>query len=234
MLNRCPGPFASVPASRRAFLKRAGNGFGMVALASLLAQDQARAERGTVVNPLAARPGHFPARAKRCIFLFMTGGPSHMDLYDPKPELNKLDGQPLPPSFGKIHSQFLENDPICLGSHRKFDKYGQAGLEMSDLIPQMHAHADDIAVIRSCVADNVIHGPESEEGVRRHDPARGDPGRRGSVLGGGPPAGALPGNPLPERPEPDHQPQALRRVLARPAAQDARPAPAGSSAPVAC
>jgi hypothetical protein len=157
--KRCPGPFASVPASRRAFLKRAGNGFGMVALASLLAQDQARAEGGTVVNPLAARPGHFPARAKRCIFLFMTGGPSHLDLYDPKPELNRLDGQPLPPSFGKIHSQFLENDPICLGSHRKFGKYGQSGLEMSDLIPQMHAHADDIAVIRSCVADSVIHAP---------------------------------------------------------------------------
>jgi hypothetical protein len=159
MSNRCPGPFASVPASRRAFLRRAGNGFGMVALASLLAQDQARAERGTVVNPLAASPGHFPARAKRCIFLFMTGGPSHMDLYDPKPELNKLDGQPLPPSFGKIHSQFVESDPICLGSHRKFGKYGQSGLELSDLIPQMHEHADDIAVIRSCVADSVIHAP---------------------------------------------------------------------------
>ena len=57
----------------------------------------------------------------------MTGGPSQMDLFDPKPLLNRLDGQPLPPSFGKIHSQFLENDPLCLGSHRKWGKYGQSG-----------------------------------------------------------------------------------------------------------
>ncbi len=109
--------------------------------------------------PLAAKPGHFPARAKRCIFLFMTGGPSHLDMYDPKPMLNKLDGHPLPPSFGKIHSQFLESDPLCLGSHRKFGKYGQSGMDMSDLVPHMHQHADDIAVIRSCVADSVIHAP---------------------------------------------------------------------------
>ena len=73
--------------------------------------------------------------------------------------LNKLDGQPLPPSFGKIHSQFLESDPLCLGSHRKWGQYGQSGLDMSDLVPHMHQHADDIALIRSCVADSVIHAP---------------------------------------------------------------------------
>ena len=89
----------------------------------------------------------------------MTGGPSQMDLYDPKPLLNKLDGQPLPPSFGKIHSQFLESDPLCLGSHRKWGKYGQSGMDMSDLVPHMHQHADDIALIRSCVADSVVHAP---------------------------------------------------------------------------
>ena len=77
-----------------------------------------RARRGPVspANPLAAKAGHFPAKAKRCIFLFMTGGPSQMDMFDPKPLLNRLDGQPLPPSFGKIHSQFLESDPLCLGA----------------------------------------------------------------------------------------------------------------------
>ena len=101
----------------------------------------------------------FPAKAKRCIFLFMTGGPSQMDLFDPKPLLNRLDGQPLPPSFGKIHSQFLESDPLCLGSHRKWGKYGQSGLDMSDLVPHLHRHADDIALVRSCVADSVIHAP---------------------------------------------------------------------------
>ena len=101
----------------------------------------------------------FPVKAKRCIFLFMTGGPSQIDLFDPKPLLNKLDGQPLPPSFGKIHSQFLESDPLCLGSHRQWGKYGQSGLDMSDLVPNLHRHADDIALVRSCVADSVIHAP---------------------------------------------------------------------------
>ena len=89
----------------------------------------------------------------------MTGGPSQMDLFDPKPLLNRLDSQPLPPSFGKIHSQFLEADPLCLGSHRKWGKYGQSGMDMSDLVPHLHAHADDIALIRSCYADSVIHAP---------------------------------------------------------------------------
>ena len=110
-------------------------------------------------GPLSAKAGHLPAKAKRCIFLFMTGGPSQMDLFDPKPLLNRLDSQPLPPSFGKIHSQFLEADPLCLGSHRKWGKYGQSGMDMSDLVPHLHPHADDIALIRSCYADSVIHAP---------------------------------------------------------------------------
>jgi Protein of unknown function (DUF1501) len=157
---RCPGPIGIVP-TRREFLRTAGNGFGLLGLSYLL-QKEGRAfadEPGSAKNPMAARPGHFPAKAKRCIFLFMTGGPSHLDIYDPKPLLNQLDGQPLPPSFGKIHSQFLESDPLCLGSHRQFARYGQSGMDMSDLVPHMHQHADDIALIRSCVADNVIHAP---------------------------------------------------------------------------
>ncbi|MGE3820816.1 MAG: DUF1501 domain-containing protein [Isosphaeraceae bacterium] len=160
-LDRCPGPFGTpAPLSRRQMLRTAGNGFGMLALADLLGRESRAATPSTpAANPLAARPGHFAPRAKRCIFLFMTGGPSQMDLFDPKPVLNRLDGQPLPPSFGKIHSQFLEKDPICLGSHRKFGKYGQSGMDMSDLIPHMHKHADTIAQVRSCVADNVIHAP---------------------------------------------------------------------------
>ncbi|WP_165250838.1 DUF1501 domain-containing protein [Paludisphaera soli] len=158
--NQCPGPSATPPGfdplNRRQWLKRTGNGFGLLALASLL-------ERSTKAdgsaNPLAAKAGHHPATAKRCIFLFMTGGPSQMDLFDPKPLLAKLDGQPLPPSFGKIHSQFLENDPLCLASKRKWGRYGQSGMDMSDLVPGLHKHADDIALIRSCVADSVIHAP---------------------------------------------------------------------------
>jgi hypothetical protein len=157
--RNCPGPCSAVPPinplNRREWLKRTGNGFGLLALASLLEKEARAAD----ANPLAPRAGHFPAKAKRCIFLFMTGGPSQMDLFDPKPALAKLDGQPLPPSFGKIHSQFLENDPLCLASHRKWGRYGESGMDMSDLVPNLHKHADDICLIRSCVADSVIHAP---------------------------------------------------------------------------
>ncbi len=154
--HRCPGPQPFLPRSRREFLKAVGGGFGLLGLAHLLESESRGAEPK---NPLAPKPPHFPARAKRCIFLFMVGGPSHIDTFDPKPALNALDGQPLPPSFGKVHSQFLEDDPICLGSHRKFGKYGASGLDMSDLVPHMHQHADTIALIRSCHVDSVIHAP---------------------------------------------------------------------------
>jgi hypothetical protein len=89
----------------------------------------------------------------------MVGGPSQVDLFDPKPDLTRLDGKPLPESFGRIHSQFLEGDPLCLASHRRWTPCGQSGIDMSDLIPHMHGHADDIALIRSCVADSVVHAP---------------------------------------------------------------------------
>src|SRR5579883_1721500 len=145
--RRCPGPQPFFPRSRREFLKVAGCGFGLLGLADLLGRE---AKAASSRSPLAPKPGHLPAKAKRCIFLFMTGGPSQMDLFDPKPLLNQLDGQPLPSSFGKIHSQFLESDPLCLGSHRKWGKYGQSGIDMSDLVPHLHAFADDIALIRSC------------------------------------------------------------------------------------
>ncbi len=157
--RRCPGPAAVF--TRRQFLRRSGGGFGLLALADLLARDAVALDGGQApaANPLAPKPPHFPARAKRCIFLFMVGGPSHIDMFDPKPALNALDGQPLPPSFGKVNSQFLEDDPICLGSHRKFGKYGESGMDMSDLVPHMHQHADRIALIRSCHVDSVIHAP---------------------------------------------------------------------------
>jgi hypothetical protein len=139
-------------------LRTCGAGFGLLALTDLLSRD-AVASPPAAENPLAARAGHMPARAKHCIFLFMVGGPSHIDLFDPKPALDRLDGQPLPPSFGKITSQFVENDPLCLGTHRKFGQFGQSGIAMSDLIPHMHRHADTIALVRSCVVDSVVHAP---------------------------------------------------------------------------
>src|SRR5262249_28792402 len=143
-LHRCPGPQPFLPRSRREFLKMAGCGFGLLGLADLLGRE---GRAGDSRGPLAAKTGHLPAKAKRCIFLFMTGGPSQMDLFDPKLLLNRLDSQPLPPSFGKIHSQFLEADPLCLGSHRKWGKYGQSRMDMSDLVRHLHPHADDIAQI---------------------------------------------------------------------------------------
>jgi hypothetical protein len=152
---RCPGPGSIVGSSfpsRRGFLRSVGGGFGLLGLADLLQRD-ARANASTSHKP------HFEPKAKRCIFLFMVGGPSHIDTFDPKPELNKLHGQHLPPSFGTIHSQFLESDPLCLGSTRKFRRCGQSGLWMSDLVPHMHPLADEITVIRSCAVDSVIHAP---------------------------------------------------------------------------
>jgi hypothetical protein len=145
-----------VSLSRRDFLRKSVAGFGMLGLSYLL-QSQARAAAGGEAP--AARALSHAAKAKRCIFLFMVGGPSQVDLYDPKPDLSRLDGKPLPESFGKIHSQFVEQDPLCLGSHRKWGKYGACGMDMSDLVPHMHDLADDIALIRSCWVDSVIHAP---------------------------------------------------------------------------
>lgn len=163
---RCPGPFAEagpfapVNSSRRSFLQGVGGGFGWLAAQHLLGLEGRSVADGTqLVNPLAARPGHFPGKAKRCIFLFMVGGPSQMETFDPKPALDRLDGQRLPESFGKVHSQFLENDPLCLGTTRKWHKCGQSGMDMSDLVPHMHPLADDIALVRSCVVDSVVHAP---------------------------------------------------------------------------
>ena len=153
--RKCPGPTWGQDFSRRSFLRSSGAGFGMLALADLVAREGSAAA-STLAESLVP---HFPARAKHCIFLFMVGGPSHMDMFDPKPALDRLHGQPLPPSFGKVTSQFLENDPICLRSNRKFGRYGQSGMEMSDLVPNMQIHADRIALIRSCAADSVIHAP---------------------------------------------------------------------------
>ncbi|MBM3824479.1 MAG: DUF1501 domain-containing protein [Verrucomicrobia bacterium] len=149
-----PRPVSGQGWSRRDFLTRAGHGFGALALADLL-RIEAAAPAPRRLSPQA----HFAPKAKRCIFLFMVGGPSQMDLFDPKPALDRLHGQRLPPSFGKIHSQFLESDPLCLRSTRTWGRYGQCGMDMSDLIPHMRPHADDIALLRSCVVDSVIHAP---------------------------------------------------------------------------
>src|SRR5262245_59628112 len=115
--------------TRRAFLLDAFCGFGALALVSLLRADDRRN------NPLAPKPPHRPAKAKNVIFLFMAGGPSHLETFDPKPLLNKLHGQARPAEFGEAKYQFVNKDAKLLGSARKFRKHGQSGIEVSDLFP---------------------------------------------------------------------------------------------------
>jgi len=143
--------------ARREFLRDAFCGFGSLALASLLSQEQARA------NPLAARRAPHPAKAKSVIFLFMAGGPSHIDTFDPKPLLNQLDGQKKPEEFGEAKYQFVRPNARLLGSKRTFKRYGQCGLEVSDLFPHTAQCIDDLAVIRSCHGDKVVHSAAQYE-----------------------------------------------------------------------
>ena len=137
--------------SRREMLLRSANGFGMLGLADLLA-DQAGAAPAD--NPLAQRPSQYPAKAKRLIFLFMSGGPSHVDTFDPKPKLAALNGKPLPFEMPKLVRTKTGN---LLQSPFKFKKHGHSGIEVSDLFPQVASCIDDICVIRSMVADNINH-----------------------------------------------------------------------------
>jgi hypothetical protein len=132
-----------------------------LALTWLLAREARSADK--VANPLTARKPHFKAKAKACIFMFMVGGPSQVDLFDPKPELAKHHGQPLPESFGKPVSQFTKGDTPLLASTRKFQKYGQAGVEVSDLMPHLAGCVDDIAFLRSCWCTNTVHAPAMYE-----------------------------------------------------------------------
>ncbi|MDB5351828.1 MAG: hypothetical protein JWN86_3075 [Planctomycetota bacterium] len=144
------------PSSRRNFLRQAGGGFGAVALAWMLGQERP-ALADSPANPMAPRPPHFPGKAKRVIYLFMHGGPSHLELFDPKPDLQKLAGKPLPASFGAVATRRkVEHNPL-LATKRTFAKYGQSGMEISDFLPHTANHADDLAVIRSCWADSVNH-----------------------------------------------------------------------------
>jgi hypothetical protein len=163
-MNRCGGPNGpeTRPTSRRAFLQHAGAGFGMVALSALLADEGLLAgeldERS--VNPLAPMKPHRQARAKRVIFLFMSGGPSHLDTFDPKPDLQRLQGEKLPASFGAVKTRRGVDKNRLLATKRTFKKHGQAGIEVSDLLPNLATCADDLCILRGCYGDSVTH-PES-------------------------------------------------------------------------
>jgi hypothetical protein len=158
-MNRQPPPHRPQLFSRREMLRTAGFGFGAWALLDLLGRDGVLAA-ADADNPLAAKPPPLPAHAKRVIFLFMQGGPSHIDTFDPKPLLNKMHGQPLPPSaIEGLQLQFTKKDAAILGSPQTFRKCRQSGIEIADTYPHLQRCADDLAVIRSCYHDSFNHAP---------------------------------------------------------------------------
>jgi hypothetical protein len=142
--------------NRREFLTDAFCGFGSLAFAAMLAEQEARAASSNA-NPLAPKASHFSAKAKSVIFLFMAGGPSHMETFDPKPLLNELNGQRRPKEFGDVKYQYVNDASRILGSKRTFKKYGKAGIEVSDLFPHQGSIVDELAILRSCHADMVVH-----------------------------------------------------------------------------
>lgn len=151
--------------SRRQFFTSAASGLGSLALASMLKDDGLLASTSTAdamaKNPLAPKQAHLPSKAKACIFFFMAGGPSQVDLYDPKPLLNELNGEKLPESFTKdVQFAFIQKDTAtAMASPRKFTPHGESGVEYSDLVPNIGSCADDICMIRSLHTDVFNHHP---------------------------------------------------------------------------
>ncbi|HZR19704.1 MAG TPA: DUF1501 domain-containing protein [Verrucomicrobiae bacterium] len=145
--------------TRRDFLSRCGLGLGMIGLANLLGpqllETSAAAEQISSSSPLAPRAPHFAAKAKRVIHIFANGGPSHVDTFDPKPALARLHGKPLP--MDNLATE--RRTGAAFQSPYTFRKYGQSGIEVSELFPHVAEHIDDIAVIRSMHADVPNHEP---------------------------------------------------------------------------
>jgi len=144
--------------TRREMLRTIGGGFGSLGLAGVLAQQavaDAGGSRDRAANPLAPRAPHYPARARRVIFLFMNGGPSHVDTFDPKPELSKHNGKVPPPSLNKGRGA----GRLLMGSPFQFAKHGKSGIEVSELFPEVAACVDDLCVVRSMATDIPNHEP---------------------------------------------------------------------------
>src|SRR5436305_777965 len=144
--------FLPAPLSRRDMLLRCANGFGAVALASLLGDPAYGATPGK--DPLAPKAPHYPAKAKSVIFLFMDGGPSQVDTFDPKPRLAKEHGQPIKM---KVEPTQFNNVGTVMQSPWKFRHYGQSGIPVSDLFPNVARCVDDLAVVRSMVSNFSVH-----------------------------------------------------------------------------
>src|SRR5215831_1819610 len=179
MTSRTLIPHYELLYTRRDFLCRAGAGFGALALAWLLDQESyPAAAAANHSNPLSAKSPPFPAKAKRVIFLFMEGGPSHLDTFDPKPKLREMAGQRLPASFGPIITAMGESESPLLPDRREWKQHGQSGIWVSDWLPEIATCVDDLAVIRSCWGDGLNHA----NGVCQMN--------TGSILGGRPSLGA--------------------------------------------
>src|SRR5687767_10037968 len=154
--------------SRRYFLNQCRVGLGAMALGSLLAKDGVlksataaeASPRTRTSDPLAPQPTHFAPKAKNIIFLFMAGGPSQLELFDPKPKLQEISGQQIPESFVKSKRfAFLKPDAKLLGSIRRFSQHGQSGQTISECLPHLQAIADDICTLRAVKTDVFNHGP---------------------------------------------------------------------------
>src|SRR5438477_11503607 len=142
---------ASILQSRRDFLATSASGVGLLAVASLLRDEGLLSAAETTppdpANPLAPRPPHFAPKVKNCICIYLEGAPSQLDLFDPKPKLNQMNGEKLPDSLLKtVRFAFIQKETVRLmGSPRTFSKYGQCGMDLSDLLPNIGSCADDIA-----------------------------------------------------------------------------------------
>ncbi len=175
-------PHHEILTNRRDFLRRVGGGFGSLALSYLLGENPAMAALGDAGgqagNPMSAKLAHRTGKAKSVIFLFMEGGPSHVDLFDPKPLMRKLAGQSLPDSFGSVITAMGESRAPLLADKREWKQHGESGLWISDWLPHTARMADDLCVIRSCVSDGINHAG----GVCQMN--------TGSIFGGRPSLGA--------------------------------------------
>lgn len=143
--------------SRRDMLLNGGAGFGALALAGLLDSSVSGGDAAPLTSSTAASVVNRAGTAKSIIFLFMEGGPSHMDTFDPKPALQRLAGQPVPDSFERVITAMGEFDSPILPSQRQWQQHGDSGLWISDWLPHIANHADDLAVIRSCWTNGINH-----------------------------------------------------------------------------
>src|SRR5262245_1626345 len=144
-------PEQALSITRRHFFAGCGVGLGKIALAGLLNEAQAAAPPPPVpTGPLAPKKPHFAPKVKRVIHLFMAGAPSHLDLFDPKPQLAKLEGKPLPPSvIGGQRYAFIRPDAAVMGPRFKFKKAGKCGADVAEILPHLAEVVDDVCFIRS-------------------------------------------------------------------------------------